>query len=79
MRYLPACFTLTSSFSVRNVYAVFNFGDFVAGGNDTTNRGDPYLQFLSTTDPTEGMSRSLFSLPLKSNGTQRIPISSLFA
>ncbi|PBK75119.1 acid protease [Armillaria solidipes] len=41
---------------LRNVYAVFNFGDFVAGGNDTTIRGDPYIQFLSTTDPAEAHS-----------------------
>ncbi|KAK0221601.1 aspartic peptidase domain-containing protein [Armillaria fumosa] len=41
---------------LRNVYAVFNFGDFVAGGNDTTIRGDPYVQFLSTTDPAEAHS-----------------------
>ncbi|KAK0464236.1 aspartic peptidase domain-containing protein [Desarmillaria tabescens] len=44
---------------LRNVYAAFNFGDFVAGGNDTSNRGDPYLQFLSTTDPIEGKFRGL--------------------
>ncbi|SJL07766.1 uncharacterized protein ARMOST_11116 [Armillaria ostoyae] len=41
---------------LRNVYAVFNFGDFVAGGNDTTIRGDPYIQLLSTTDPAEAHS-----------------------
>ncbi|KAK0243958.1 aspartic peptidase domain-containing protein [Armillaria nabsnona] len=41
---------------LRNVYTVFNYGDFVAGGNDTTVRGDPYIQFLSTTDPTEAHS-----------------------
>jgi hypothetical protein len=39
---------------IRNVYALFNFGDFVAGSTD--NRGDPYLQFLSTTDPSEAHS-----------------------
>ncbi|KAK0487696.1 aspartic peptidase domain-containing protein [Armillaria novae-zelandiae] len=41
---------------LRNVYAVLNYGDFVAGGNDTTIRGHPYVQFLSTTDPTEAYS-----------------------
>ncbi|KAK0441623.1 aspartic peptidase domain-containing protein [Armillaria borealis] len=41
---------------LRNVYAVFNFGDFVASGNDTTIRGDPYIQLLSTTDPAEAHS-----------------------
>ncbi|KAK0464234.1 aspartic peptidase domain-containing protein [Desarmillaria tabescens] len=41
---------------LRNVYAVFNYGDFIAEGNDTSNRGDPYVQFLSTTDPTEAHS-----------------------
>ncbi|KAK0441622.1 aspartic peptidase domain-containing protein [Armillaria borealis] len=41
---------------LRNVYTVFNFGDFVPGGNDTTIRGDPYIQFLSTTDPAEAHS-----------------------
>ncbi|KAK0487698.1 aspartic peptidase domain-containing protein [Armillaria novae-zelandiae] len=40
----------------RNVYAVFNFGDFVAGGNDTTNRGDPYVQLLSRIDPAKAHS-----------------------
>jgi hypothetical protein len=37
--------------SVRNVYALFNFGDFVEGGK---NKDDPYIQFLTTTDPSEG-------------------------
>lgn len=41
---------------LRNVYAVFNFGDFIAGGNDTTIRGDPHIQLLSTTDPAEAHS-----------------------
>ncbi|KAK0504252.1 aspartic peptidase domain-containing protein [Armillaria luteobubalina] len=41
---------------LRNVYAVFNYGDFVANGNDTTIRGDPYVQLLSTTDPAEAHS-----------------------
>lgn len=41
---------------LRNVYAIFNYGDFIAGGNDTSNRGNPYLQFLSTTDPSEAHS-----------------------
>ncbi|KAK0187820.1 aspartic peptidase domain-containing protein [Armillaria mellea] len=41
---------------LRNVYAVFNYGDFVAGGNDITIRGDPYVQLLSTTDPAEAHS-----------------------
>ncbi|KAK0504256.1 aspartic peptidase domain-containing protein [Armillaria luteobubalina] len=53
---------------LRNVYAVFNFGDFVAGGNDTTNRGDPYLQFLSTTDPAEAHS-DFVAVRLKGNDT----------
>jgi len=41
---------------IRNVYALFNFGDFVVGSSSTDNRGDPYLQFLSTTDPAEAHS-----------------------
>ncbi|KAK0243959.1 aspartic peptidase domain-containing protein [Armillaria nabsnona] len=41
---------------LRNVYTVFNYGDSVAGGNDTTIRGDPYVKFLSTTDPAEAHS-----------------------
>ncbi|KAK0464237.1 aspartic peptidase domain-containing protein [Desarmillaria tabescens] len=41
---------------LRNVYAVFNFGDFVGNGSDISNRGDPYIQLLSTTDPTEAHS-----------------------
>ncbi|KAK0487697.1 aspartic peptidase domain-containing protein [Armillaria novae-zelandiae] len=41
---------------LRNVYTVFNYGDFVAGGNGTTVRGDPYVQLLSTTDPAEAHS-----------------------
>ncbi|KAK0221600.1 aspartic peptidase domain-containing protein [Armillaria fumosa] len=53
--YLTYDMILGMSF-LRNVYTVFNFGDFVAGGNDTTNRGDPYIQLLSTTDPVEAHS-----------------------
>ncbi|THV03006.1 acid protease [Dendrothele bispora CBS 962.96] len=33
---------------LRNVYALFNYGDFIDGS--MTNRGDPYMQILSTTD-----------------------------
>ncbi|KAK7468975.1 hypothetical protein VKT23_003473 [Stygiomarasmius scandens] len=33
---------------LRNVYALFNYGDFIEGSS--TDRGDPYLQMLSTTD-----------------------------
>ena len=35
---------------VRNVYLLVNFGDFVDGSVNTT--ADPYVQLLSTTDPT---------------------------
>ncbi|KAK0187821.1 aspartic peptidase domain-containing protein [Armillaria mellea] len=41
---------------LRNVYTVFNYGDFIADGNGTTIRGDPYVQLLSTTDPAEAHS-----------------------
>lgn len=37
---------------VRNVYMLADYGDFVAG---STERDDPYLQFLATTDPAEGL------------------------
>jgi hypothetical protein len=40
-----------SSCVVRNVYTLINFGDFIA---DSTNKADPYIQFLSITDPAEG-------------------------
>ncbi|KAF7348309.1 Peptidase A1 domain-containing protein [Mycena sanguinolenta] len=33
---------------LRNVYTLINFGDFVAG---STSKADPYIQFLSITDP----------------------------
>lgn len=39
---------------IRNVYALFNFGDFIAGS--TSARGNPYLQFLSTTDSAKAHS-----------------------
>lgn len=35
------------------MYALFDFGDFVHGPED---RGDPYIQMLSTTDPAEAHS-----------------------
>lgn len=35
---------------VRNVYLLVNFGDFVDGSVNTT--ANPYVQILSTTDPT---------------------------
>lgn len=35
--------------TVRNVYLLINFGDFVDGSVNTT--ADPYVQLLSTTDP----------------------------
>ncbi|KAJ7601198.1 aspartic peptidase domain-containing protein [Mycena floridula] len=41
---------------IRNVYALFNYGDFIAGSTSTDNRGDPYIQFLSTTVPSEAHS-----------------------
>ncbi len=41
---------LISHFSVRNVYALFDYGNYV---DDTSNdRGDPYVQLLSVTDAT---------------------------
>lgn len=36
---------------VRNVYVLMDYGDFVLG---TTQKDDPYIQFLSLTDPAEG-------------------------
>ncbi|KAJ7078651.1 aspartic peptidase domain-containing protein [Mycena epipterygia] len=38
---------------LRNVYTLINFGDFVA---DSKNKADPFIQFLSTTDPAEAHS-----------------------
>ena len=37
---------------VRNVYALFNYGDFIAGSS--ASRGDPYIQLLGTTNPAQG-------------------------
>ncbi|KAJ3988032.1 aspartic peptidase domain-containing protein [Lentinula detonsa] len=34
---------------LRNVYALFNYGDFITD-NNASARGDPYIQMLSTTD-----------------------------
>lgn len=39
---------------VRNTYALFDHGDFVA--DSTTKRGDPYLQLLSTTNSSNAHS-----------------------
>ncbi|KAF9262851.1 acid protease [Marasmius fiardii PR-910] len=37
---------------IRNTYTLFNYGDFIlTGTGNTTKRGDPYLQLLSTTNP----------------------------
>ncbi|KAF5380669.1 hypothetical protein D9757_007060 [Collybiopsis confluens] len=44
-------FILGMSF-LRNVYALFNYGDFVNDNNGTA-RNDPYMQLLSTTDPAD--------------------------
>ncbi|KAK0487699.1 aspartic peptidase domain-containing protein [Armillaria novae-zelandiae] len=59
----PFTFTPPSTYDIilgmsflRNVYTVFNFGELVAGGNDTIIRGDPYIQFLSTTISAEAHS-----------------------
>ncbi|KAJ7914475.1 aspartic peptidase domain-containing protein [Mycena leptocephala] len=38
---------------LRNVYTLVNFGDFIA---DSKSKADPYIQFLSTTDPAEAHS-----------------------
>ncbi|KAL0960742.1 hypothetical protein HGRIS_005766 [Hohenbuehelia grisea] len=38
---------------LRNVYTLIDFGDFIAG---STNKGDPYIQLLSVTDPAEAHS-----------------------
>ncbi|KAJ7264460.1 aspartic peptidase domain-containing protein [Mycena haematopus] len=35
---------------LRNVYTLINFGDFIAG---STSKADPYIQFLSITDPAQ--------------------------
>ena len=43
------------SLSVRNVYTLIDFGDFVEGA--TTQKADPYIQLLSTADdPAEAHS-----------------------
>ncbi|KAK1220680.1 hypothetical protein PQX77_016506 [Marasmius sp. AFHP31] len=42
---------------IRNAYVLFDFGDFVAKSNgNSTKRGDPYLQMLSTINPAEAHS-----------------------
>ncbi|TRM63783.1 aspartic peptidase domain-containing protein [Schizophyllum amplum] len=38
---------------IRNVYALFNYGDFLV---DSKGKADPYIQLLSTTDPSEAHS-----------------------
>ncbi|KAJ6585306.1 aspartic peptidase domain-containing protein [Mycena capillaripes] len=38
---------------LRNVYTLINFGDFIA---DSKGKADPYIQFLSITDPAEAHS-----------------------
>jgi hypothetical protein len=40
---------------LRNVYALFNYGDFITSStnNSESSRGDPYVQLLSTTDPAQ--------------------------
>jgi len=38
--------------SVRNVYSLFNYGDFA---QNSTDRDDPYVQLLSITNLTEGV------------------------
>lgn len=38
-----------------------DYGDFLVGSTETD---DPYLQFLSTTDPTEGMLHGIYSQPI---------------
>jgi hypothetical protein len=38
---------------LRNVYTLINFGDFIAG---STSKADPYIQFLSLTDPAQAHS-----------------------
>ncbi|KAJ6584097.1 aspartic peptidase domain-containing protein [Mycena vulgaris] len=35
---------------LRNVYTLINFGDYIA---DSKNKGDPFIQFLSITEPRE--------------------------
>ncbi|RDB14602.1 Pepsin A [Hypsizygus marmoreus] len=35
---------------LRNVYTLMDYGDFIV---DSTQKDDPYIQFLSTTDPAE--------------------------
>jgi hypothetical protein len=54
-------FTHAATKLVRNVYMLMNYGDFIIG---TTDRADPYVQFLSTTDPAEGISIIHFVLAL---------------
>ena len=36
--------------SVSNMYVLLNYGDFIDGS--PSNTADPYVQFISTTDPT---------------------------
>ncbi|KAJ3553824.1 hypothetical protein NP233_g12559 [Leucocoprinus birnbaumii] len=39
---------------MRNVYTLFDYGDFVIGANTTDGDKNPYIQMLSITDPHEG-------------------------
>lgn len=39
---------------------VMNYGDFIVG---STNKANPYIQFLSITDPAEGVSITHYPLP----------------
>ncbi|KAJ7704726.1 aspartic peptidase domain-containing protein [Mycena olivaceomarginata] len=52
---------------LRNVYTLINFGDFIA---DSTNKADPYIQFLSITDPAEAHSDFV---KVRLNGTDDQP------
>ncbi|KAJ3817766.1 aspartic peptidase domain-containing protein [Lentinula raphanica] len=40
---------------LRNVYALFNYGDFITD-NNASARGDPYVQMISTTEPADAHS-----------------------
>ncbi|KAJ6549500.1 aspartic peptidase domain-containing protein [Mycena sp. CBHHK59/15] len=52
---------------LRSVYTLINFGDFVSG---TTNKADPYIQFLSTTEAAEAHS-DFVNVRLNGNDTTR--------
>jgi len=59
---------------VRNVYMVMNYGDFIVG---STEKADPYMQFLSVTDPAEGISKNRVPMWLTTEMCFQLTLTSL--